>query len=391
MGEYPWWPAGIATQPEPFVSSEGIVRTKWGRIQFWDIQNIVHSDWWKNTPEGMQEWGVWPERVEVSPPLHDRFGCWMQLNKTHMARIMPLLAGDDASRLARYAPWTECVDGFGIHLPVGGRILNGSDAVLIYEFQNPRPCTMEAAEVNHLVARMAEIHSQLNSFETPNAQSKWNERVKSMETTLKTNTLWRAPHTQNTVGLPRINFDLNFLAESDAGISWIAIPFPLSHFVVCEPERLPSIGSLMRVERQWAKSSIVGSTERKNIIGIWGAIVPSKWADKRSLSTVLGGAWVWRYNAVLEQLLEARTYGDEVLERDSLDWLSEVSRLQARLGTLRVWKSGFWVGLTGLLVAYIGNDWDTFTSMQAVLIGAGSITFAVITNRIYWAKDPKAF
>lgn len=388
MGGYPWWPVGIATRPESATPCEGKVRTQWGPIQYWDFEQALDLDWWEVPPKGMLEWGIWPKEVEISTPIHDRFGCWVKLSKTYTARIIPVLAGDDASRLARYAPWAEKIQDFGIHLPVGGRILNDSDAVLVYEIQNPRASTMETTEVNHLVAQMAEIHSQLESFATPNAQSRWNERVNSMETTLKSQTLWRAPHTKNTKGLPRINFNLDFLAESDSGISWIAIPFSLSDFVVCGPERLPSIGSLMRVERQWAKASIVGSLERKKILKIWGSIVPPLWANNHSLSTVLGGAWVWRYNAVLEQLLVARTYGDEVLEQDSLDWLGEVSRLQARLGTLRMWKSGFWVGLTGLLVAYFGNDWGTFSSMQAGVLAAGSIAFAAVTNRMYWAKDP---
>ena len=391
MGEFPWWPAGIAARPKsahPFV---GTVRTQWGPIQYWDMEQILDLDWWAEVPEGMHEWGFWPKEIGTPTPVHDRSGCWIQLNKTHTARIIPLLSGYDASRLARYAPWSECVHGSGIHLPVGGRLLNDSDAVLIYEIQNPRPCTMDALEVNYLVARMAEIHSKLENFATPNTQDKWNQRLNSMEASLKSRTLWRSPHTRNTKGLPRINFDLDFLADTGTGISWIAVPFPLPEFILCEPVRLPSIFSLMKIERQWATSKTVNSAERKEILEIWSSYVPASWANKRSLSTVLGGAWVWRYNAVLDQLLHARTYGDAELERDSLYWLGEVSRLQARLGTLRMWKSGFWVGLTGVIVAYIGNDWGTFTSMQSLLLAAGSIAFAGVTNRMYWAKDPPPY
>jgi len=39
-------------------------------------------------------------------------------------------------------------------------------------------------------------------------------------------------------------------------------------------------------------------------------------------------------------------------------------------------------------LAYVGNDWGTFTSMQSWLLAAGSIAFAGVTNRMYWAKDP---
>jgi hypothetical protein len=53
-----------------------------------------------------------------------------------------------------------------------------------------------------------------------------------------------------------------------------------------------------------------------------------------------------------------------------------------------MWKSGFWVGLTGVIVAYVGKDWGTFTSTQSWLLAAVSIAFAGVTNRMYWAKDP---
>ena len=391
MGESPWWPAGIATLPKPATSFEGTFRTQWGQIQLWDFEQVLDLDWWRKAPKEMFEWGFWPKEIEISTPIHDQSGCWMQLNKTHTARILPLLAGSDASRLARYAPWSDCVQDLGIHLPVGGRLLNNSDAVLIYELQNPRVCTMEDSEVNHLIVQMAEIHSQLERFATPNGQIKWNNRLNSIEKTLKSHTLWRASHTRNTKGMPRINFNLDFLAEGKNGVSWIAVPFSVPDFVVCESERLPSIGSLMRIERQWAKYTVVGSAKRKKIIEIWSSIVPASWADQRSLSTVLGGAWIWRYNAVLEQLLDARAYGDQGLERTSLDWLGEVSRLQARLGTLRMWKAGLWVAITGLLVAFFGHELNTFTDGQSIALAAGSIGFGVITNRIYWAKDPPPY
>ena len=105
----------------------------------------------------------------------------------------------------------------------------------------------------------------------------------------------------------------------------------------------------------------------------------------------MGGSWVWRYNAVLERLLLARTYGDADLEQQSLEWLGEVSRLQARLVTLRMWKAGLWVAITGLLVAFFGHELSTLNDGQSIALAVGSLGFGILTNRIYWAKDPPPY
>lgn len=147
----------------------------------------------------------------------------------------------------------------------------------------------------------------------------------------------------------------------------------------------------MRLERQWSSHVTMDSAQRQSMLEGWSQHTPSAWSSSKALSTALGGAWVWRYNAVLEQLLKARTYGDDQLEQQSLDWLGEVSRLQARLGSLRMWKSGVWVALTGLLVAYFGNDWGTFTPSGSAMIAAASLGFGLVTNRVYWSKDPPPY
>ena len=367
----------------------GELRTSYGRLQMWDISEVQSTSWWRSPPGNGVQWGQWPDAVdEVKLVGEDRYGLVLRIDDAYVARVSPFMVGEDASRLARYEPWKKALEHLSIMLPIGGWTAGEHDRVLIYPAHHLATPTKEMTQLTSLASSIGQLHGALMAFHTPNTERLWNERLKAMEDVLKPHTLWRAPHTQATVGLPPLHLDLNHLVNDDEGMRWVALPRSISDHLVCRPERLPSLAALMRIERQWAQQTPLDAGQRKALLDSWSNQAPASWSKGKALSTALGGAWVWRYNAVLEQLLVARAYGDEVLEQDSLDWLGEVSRLQARLGTLRMWKSGFWVGLTGLLVAYFGNDWGTFSSMQAGVLAAGSIAFAAVTNRMYWAKDP---
>jgi hypothetical protein len=389
MEEPVWWPSGIAQQSMAEANEAGELRTSSGRIQLWDTSEVSTAAWWNSPPGNGVKWGQWPHEVTtVTLVSEDSHGFIVRLDDAWLARVCPFLVGEDVSRMARYEPWHASLDGLPVVLPVGGWSASSHDRVLIYAHYESASIPRDASNIIALATSMGAIHASLAAFETPNTERLWNDRLKAMEDELKPHTMWRAPHTSATVGLPPLHFNLNHLATIDQGLAWIAMPRTVADALVCQPERLPSIASLMRLERQWSQHTDLDATHRQSLLTAWGAAAPRAWSKGKALSTALGGAWVWRYNAVLEQLFHARTYGDTALEQTSLDWLGEVSRLQARLGTLRMWKSGFWVALTGVIVAYVGNDWGTFSSMQSLMIAAGSAAFWAFTNRMYWAKDP---
>jgi hypothetical protein len=56
-----------------------------------------------------------------------------------------------------------------------------------------------------------------------------------------------------------------------------------------------------------------------------------------------------------------------------------------------MWKSGLWVAITGLVVAFFGHELETFSSLQSMVLAGASLAFGVITNRVYWAKDPPPY
>ena len=165
----------------------------------------------------------------------------------------------------------------------------------------------------------------------------------------------------------------------------------LSEHLLCESDRLPSLASLMMLEHQWARKEGLSEQQRQNMLETWSRSVPSSWSSRSALSTVRGGAWVWRYHATVLELAQAKAFGDETTVKACEQWLREVSRLQAYLGTLRMWKSGQWVGITGLIVSFFAWKLETLTPNQSLTVAFLSLGVGLVTNFIYRVKDPKPY
>jgi hypothetical protein len=269
--------------------------------------------------------------------------------------------------------------------------INGNDRVIIY------PCAslLSIEESHSMKNRIAEcvglIHSSLDQFSTPNTERIWNDRLKEIESSLKTNTLWRAPHSKFTVGLPRLNLDIEAITLIDGKPMMLPQPRTISEHLMCNKERLPGIAAMMSLERQWASYEKPTEESRKQLLESWLIGAPDSYGDKKALSTLLGGPWIWRYHATLLNLGQAMIFSDSELEKNSLKWLSEVSRLQAHLGILRFWKSGLWGGITGLIVSFFTWQLGTLSPTISGLIATISILFALASNQLYWSKDPEPY
>ena len=100
---------------------------------------------------------------------------------------------------------------------------------------------------------------------------------------------------------------------------------------------------------------------------------------------------MWRYHATILELAQAKAFGDEETVKACEQWLRDVSRLQAHLGALRLWKSGQWVGITGLAVSFFSWRLATLTEGQSLLLAILSIGVGIATNVIYRIKDPKPY
>ena len=390
MDEHSWWPRGVIQTPYD-SSFEGELVTSLGRLKIWNFNPCLQLEWWQAVPDKGKVWGKWPEVKTLELIQHDRYGILLNLNGTHIVRICPFEVGNDISRMARHEPWNEAVSGQAVILPSMIWSVGDNDRIIVY------PCSTllsaeESFEMRYAIAEsVGKIHTSLDQFSTPNTERIWNDRLKEIEASLKTNTLWRAPHSKFTVGLPRLNLDIGGVTMVEERPVLLPQPRTVSEHLMCNKERLPGIANIMMLERQWAEYEKPTEDSRKQLLESWLSGAPQTYSNGKALSTLLGGPWVWRYHATLLTLSQAMIFSDDELEKSSINWLSDVSRLQAYLGILRFWKSGLWGGVTGLIVSFFTWQLETLSPTVSALIGGISLTFAIASNQLYWSKDPDPF
>ena len=155
--------------------------------------------------------------------------------------------------------------------------------------------------------------------------------MKSVEDGLKSTTLWRAPHTRHVVGLPNVHLSLEGVLFRDGKVMFVPQPRPLVSALLCPDERLPGVAMAARLEQRLALMKAFASEEdRERFYRIWGAPLPPTWTSAASISTVNGGVWIWRYEAMLHMLAEARAYGLSAQAKRCDGWLLDVC--ESKLG-----------------------------------------------------------
>ncbi len=392
MDEPAWWPSGIALSSIDEAVSEGTVRTSFGKTTVWDFEPYLQPNLWNSSLEAGVQWGDWNFEVQtVEVQSVTKNGLVVTLNQTYTASILPFGVGDDVSRLSRYEPWNSALVGHSVLLPSAGWTVDGNDRILIYPRFELKPFDGQTSTVMDLTRTIGGIHSALVGFSTPNTERRWNDRLKAIEDELKTKTMWRAPHANTTVGLPRLHLSIDSLTEVDGVLNFVPMSRSLAEHLLCENDRLPSLATLMMLEHQWARRDGLSEQQRQELLETWATSVPVEWSSRTALSTVRGGAWVWRYHATLLELAQATAFAETSIKEDCQKWLRDVSRLQAHLGTLRMWKSGQWVGFTGLAVAFFSYRLDSFLPQQSLALAVLSFGVVVASNAVYRLKDPKAY
>tara|TARA_B100001093_G_scaffold330298_1_gene315318 strand:- start:979 stop:2157 length:1179 start_codon:yes stop_codon:yes gene_type:complete len=392
MSEPAWWPIGIAISSFKDAQSDGQLRTSYGRSVLWEFESLQKPEGWHSLPEDGHVWGQWDTEINTVETLSiSSQGLVLLLNSKVKAVIHPTHRGDDVSRLSRYEPWKKALQDQPILLPIGGWSVDGNDRVLLFPSHTAIPFDSQEPTVLEMVNKLGAIHSSLESFTTPNTERRWNDRLKDVEDKLKTKTMWRAPHSTSTLGLPRLHLSLDSIVEVDGERMFLPLSRSLSEHLLCESDRLPSLASLMMLEHQWARKQGLSEQQRHDVLKAWSSSVPWAWSSRSALSTVKGGAWVWRYHATILELAQAKAFGDEETVKACEQWLRDVSRLQAHLGALRLWKSGQWVGITGLAVSFFSWRLATLTEGQSLVLALLSLGVGIATNVIYRLKDPKPY
>ena len=395
MGEPAWWPSGISQKP--FVDSQTniICRTSFGKITRWNFYPATQLEWWQQVPEDGIIWGDWPQEIiSVENVAEDENGLTINLlsqDKQWVARLCPFEVGQDASRIVRHNDWNVALQGCDILMPVAGWSTDNSDRILIYPHYETVATNEILDNMQSIISSMAKVHTNLNQFSTPNSERMWNDSLKSIEAKLNTNTLWRGPHSNNTVGLPTTNIRLSSIVKVDGKLLLIVQPRRLVEHLLVGEQRIPAIANLMSIEREFANQMQFDESQRKQLIETWSNLVPVEWTGKKEMSTVLGGPWLWRYRAVLLNLAHANAFGNSRLMSSCNAWLGDVSRLQAHLGTLRMWKAGEWVGYSAIAVGFYAWKMQTMAGQNGLVLLVSGAIFAMIMNRIYWSKDPSPY
>lgn len=355
----PWFPAGLTDQAyDPATFSEGLP-SPWGRFHGWDWTGAISPDWW-NQPD-TTTWGAWPSDVKAVDLLeHTRQSIIMDVDGQYIVHLFPFQTGHDLSTLALFQPWREALSEVPLLMPIGGMKHEGGDMVIIYPHHAYSP--VDTQQVPSLAKALGRIHTTLAPFATPNTERRWNERLKSIEGHLKTTTLWRAPHTKHVLGLPSVYLS-NLVLNGSSEPQLIPTSRPLMDHLLCADERLPGAAMMGRLEQRLALiGRFESSDERQGFYEAWAKQVPSSWSSPSSISTVNGGLWIWRYEAILLMLAEARAYGLDQQVKQCEGWLNDVSRIQARLGELRsmhgLRKTGLWGALATLVITWDAQNWS---------------------------------
>ncbi|MDA0714972.1 MAG: hypothetical protein O2866_03465 [archaeon] len=374
MGNEAWWPIGLTSSTFEDVVADARFPTQWGFIDCWDYTVVEDTQWWKDVLQAGQPWGEWPQSIETITLLkHDSSGVHYAIDDKYRVHVSPLLHTAVLSTLARYVPWEQALTNVGVLLPVSGILLHDSDAVLVYPMYTEEQDN-SFVDIRNFIQRMSSTHEALAEFATPNTERTWNADLNSLEEKMKTSTLWRAPHSADTQGIPNIRLETHSKVMRKGRDFLLALPHDLTHSLLVKSDRIPSLALLMMTEFKWEYTQGVSGKDQEVIFDTWSSIVPKKWSSQKALSTANGGAWIWRYHACLLQLAHAIAFKDTMLEMYCRGWLKNVSRIQAKLSTRQMIKIWIWVAVALWVFAYFGWKLEVFTPLIAValsLVGVG--------------------
>ena len=374
------WPTGLLGE-----GASGTVSTAWGKVHVLPNDADLHA----LSSEGA--WGHLPDLAKLNHAGHDRHGRW---SVTHDGAhdVLHLCFGTNrrTSSLAQHADRAAAlVEAGGLQLPVGGLIVEGNDAVLVYPASEPLGLEGGWREAFEQAGRLL---GALAPWATPPTERRWNEEVAAVEGRLGSTTLWRAPHHRDTVGLPWIRLSLHHRVRTPEGPCFRLLPPTLDEALSLSEPRRPGLAYAAALEGEAVQAGLADQEGGPAAwFEAWRGTAPAAWSSDGAMSTYRGGLWIWRYADVLRWRARAVIWDEGDLMEATAAWLADVDRLQARLGALRMWRSLAWVGVAGGLVAWYGHALETFDAMGAMAVAVASLGVAAFGLLRYRLLEPKAF
>ena len=325
MESRPWWPKGIALSHD-----KDSITTLWGTMPL-HIPD-VSVEWWNGLGA---TWGEWPVATKMEMINEDRTGMWYDIGKFTVL-ISPIPTGKQTSRLSRNPQLRASLES-DLQLAIGGYDKDG-DHILVYPKGDPKAITAKS---------LAGLHNSLISgnWHTPQDEYGWNNRLKQVEDTLKTSTLWRAPHSKNTIGIPRIELD-----------GMRPIPIPLSEALLWkEDTNLPMI-------RQVIKHGVLQE---------WRELISARYTKQDVMRTATGGVPHIIYDLKLLEKAECLAFNTDSAELDQ--YLAGVDRFQAKLGNMRLFRMGSPLAILGIVTTFMLERAGEINDSKI-----GYLTFAII-------------
>ena len=354
---------------------------------------------WEEAISDLTSWGKVPDPSSLSSVL---------LSENDRGPIARL--SGDSNWIAEFLPWgsdgllrrridasSEVCDA-----PCGGFSWEGGDLILIWEESSTEESSRDALiraliDGDHEAATqtlrecgisLGRYHKHVEPVRTtPPDPNRWNARVAGIEELLRSNSVWRVPHSRDSecmLGLGDVG-----LADFHGGRIRISRPRLHSALFPAKCE-FPAIRDLASVAHDLSRAFYETESDldivelRSSLIEGWRSTAPENWSSDRVLYSHRGGLAIWEYEQCLLDVIEAVSHQSGA-PQPATGLISYVPRYQKRMFNNRTF------GALSMMAGSIG----VFSLISSFPPSAGeiplpiaSIALSIGLMKIYRNRSP---
>ena len=354
---------------------------------------------WEQAISDLTSWGKVPDPSSLSSVL---------LSENDRGPIARL--SGDSNWIAEFLPWgsdgllrrridasSEVCDA-----PCGGFSWEGGDLILIWEESSSEESSRDALiralidgdqesatqTLRECGISLGRYHKHVESVRTtPPDPNRWNARVAGIEELLRSNSVWRVPHSRDSecmLGLGDVG-----LADFHGGRIRISRPRLHSALFPAKCE-FPAIRDLASVAHDLSRAfyetgSGLDIVElRSSLIEGWRSSAPEKWSSDWVLYSHRGGLAIWEYEQCLLDVIEAVSHQSGA-PQPATSLISYVPRYQKRMFNNRTF------GALSMMAGSIG----AFSLISSFPPSAGeiplpiaSIALSIGLMKLYRSRSP---
>ena len=354
---------------------------------------------WEEAISDLTSWGKVPDPSSLSSVL---------LSENDRGPIARL--SGDSNWIAEFLPWgsdgllrrridasSEVCDA-----PCGGFSWEGGDLILIWEESSTEESSRDALiraliDGDHESATrtlrecgisLGRYHKHVEPVRTtPPDPNRWNARVAGIEELLRSNSVWRVPHSRDSecmLGLGDVG-----LADFHGGRIRISRPRLHSALFPAKCE-FPAIRDLASVAHDLSRAFYETESDldivelRSSLIEGWRSSAPENWSSDRVLYSHRGGLAIWEYEQCLLDVIEAVSHQSGA-PQPATGLISYVPRYQKRMFNNRTF------GALSMMAGSIG----VFSLISSFPPSAGeiplpiaSIALSIGLMKIYRNRSP---